>query len=78
MQCSYTRVSNCLPRAVEFTCRLDSDRCGGTIGIYFPVKTCSLLYLYDNKGTFESSPYLDDHGEVDMSMRYESKSLSMS
>ena len=29
-----------------------------------------MLYLYIDKGTFASSPYLDDHGEVDMSMRY--------
>ena len=29
-----------------------------------------MLYLYIDKGTFGSSPYLDDHGEVDMSMRY--------
>ena len=54
-----------------------SDRCGGTIGIYFLVKRCSSLYLY-NRGTSESSPYLDDHGDVDMLMRYESNSLSTS
>ena len=71
-------MSNCLPRSVGFSCLLYSDRCGVTIGIYFLVKRCSLLYLYNNKGTFESSPYLDDHGEVDVSMRYESNSLSTS
>lgn len=45
-------------------------RCGGTIGIYFLVKRCSLLYLFANNGTFAQSPYLDAHGEVDISMRY--------
>ena len=28
------------------------------------------VYLYIDNGTFASSLYLDDHGEVDMSMRY--------
>ncbi|KAG5634486.1 hypothetical protein H0H81_001778 [Sphagnurus paluster] len=45
------------------------DRCGGTIGIYFLVKRCSLLYLFANNGTFAQSPYLDAHGEIDISMR---------
>lgn len=44
--------------------------CGGVIGIYFLVKRCSLLYLYANNGTFVQSPYLDAHGEIDISMRY--------
>ncbi|KAG6874158.1 hypothetical protein C0995_005576 [Termitomyces sp. Mi166 len=43
--------------------------CGGTIGIYFLVKRCSILYLFANNGTFAQSPYLDAHGEVDVSMR---------
>jgi E3 ubiquitin-protein ligase UBR1 len=45
-------------------------RCGGTIGVYFLVKRCSLLYLYANNGTFAQSPYLDVHGEIDISMRH--------
>lgn len=44
-------------------------RCGGMIGIYFLVKRCSLLYLSASNGTFAQSPYLDAHGEVDISMR---------
>jgi len=50
-------------------CNAHTRECGGAIGVYFLVKRCSLLYLYIDKGTFASSPYLDDHGEVDMSMR---------
>jgi len=38
--------------------------------MYFLVKRCSLLYLYATNGTFSQSPYLDAHGEVDISMRY--------
>lgn len=46
------------------------SRCGGAVGLYFAVKRCSLLYLYASNGTFTQSPYLDVHGEVDVSMRY--------
>lgn len=46
-----------------------ASRCSGPIGIYFCVKRCAMLYLYANIGTFGQSPYLDVHGEADMSMR---------
>ena len=46
-----------------------AGRCGGTIGIYYCVKRCSVLYLSSGIGTFTPSPYLDAHGEVDLSMR---------
>ncbi|KAH7903105.1 hypothetical protein BJ138DRAFT_1131498 [Hygrophoropsis aurantiaca] len=52
--------------SVTFT---QESTCGGAIGLYFVVKRCSLLYLYANDGTFTQSPYLDVHGEVDISMR---------
>ncbi|KAJ7485394.1 hypothetical protein FB451DRAFT_1431358 [Mycena latifolia] len=48
---------------------LDLSRCGGATGIYFLVKRCMLLYIYSNNGTFSPPPYLDAHGEVDISMR---------
>ncbi|KAH7923758.1 hypothetical protein BV22DRAFT_1092243 [Leucogyrophana mollusca] len=50
-------------------CNTHTRECGGAIGLYFVVKRCSLLYLYANDGTFTQSPYLDVHGEVDVSMR---------
>ena len=50
--------------------KCSTPRCGGAIGVYFLVKRCSLLYLYANNGTFAQSPYLDVHGEVDVSMRF--------
>ncbi|KAF4566585.1 hypothetical protein EYR36_012016 [Pleurotus pulmonarius] len=50
-------------------CNMHTRDCGGVIGIYFLVKRCSLLYLYANNGTFVQSPYLDAHGEIDISMR---------
>ncbi|KAJ7758417.1 hypothetical protein B0H14DRAFT_3598370 [Mycena olivaceomarginata] len=48
---------------------LTCARCGGAIGVYFLVKRCMLLYVYSNNGTFSPPPYLDAHGEVDISMR---------
>ncbi|KAF7982421.1 hypothetical protein HWV62_28541 [Athelia sp. TMB] len=50
-------------------CNMHTRECGGVIGIYFLVKRCSLLYLYASNGTFAQSPYLDVHGEIDISMR---------
>ncbi|KAF9042270.1 hypothetical protein BJ165DRAFT_1546637 [Panaeolus papilionaceus] len=49
-------------------CNMHTRECGGTIGIYYCVKRCSVLYLNSGNGTFTSSPYLDAHGEVDLSM----------
>ncbi|KAH7884205.1 hypothetical protein F5I97DRAFT_1672195 [Phlebopus sp. FC_14] len=50
-------------------CNMHTRECGGAIGLYFLVKRCSLLYLYVNSGSFSQSPYLDVHGEMDISMR---------
>ncbi|KAM5534387.1 hypothetical protein V8D89_011980 [Ganoderma adspersum] len=50
-------------------CNMHTRECSGPIGLYFLVKRCSLLYLYANDGAFGQSPYLDVHGEVDVSMR---------
>ncbi|CAK5268665.1 unnamed protein product [Mycena citricolor] len=50
-------------------CNLHLRECGGAVGVYFLVKRCMMLYLYGNSGTFTPPPYLDAHGEVDISMR---------
>ncbi|KAF7365509.1 E3 ubiquitin-protein ligase [Mycena venus] len=50
-------------------CNLHMRECGGAIGVYYLVKRCMLLYIYSNNGTFSPPPYLDAHGEVDISMR---------
>ncbi|KAH9927415.1 uncharacterized protein BXZ73DRAFT_90700 [Epithele typhae] len=50
-------------------CNMHTRDCAGAVGLYFLVKRCSLLYLYGNDGAFGQSPYLDVHGEVDVSMR---------
>ncbi|KAL0063833.1 E3 ubiquitin-protein ligase ubr1 [Marasmius tenuissimus] len=50
-------------------CNMHTRECGGAMGIYFLIKRCVVLYLYGNSGSFTQSPYLDVHGEVDVSMR---------
>ncbi|KAJ6608860.1 hypothetical protein B0H10DRAFT_2166482 [Mycena sp. CBHHK59/15] len=50
-------------------CNMHTRECGGAVGVYFLVKRCMLLYIYSNNGTFLQPPYLDAHGEVDVSMR---------
>ncbi|KAF9255155.1 hypothetical protein L218DRAFT_937969 [Marasmius fiardii PR-910] len=50
-------------------CNMHMRECGGAMGLYFLVKRCVVLYLYGNSGSFTQSPYLDVHGEIDVSMR---------
>lgn len=50
-------------------CNMHMRECGGAIGVYFLVKRSMLLFIYANNGMFASSPYLDVHGEMDVSMR---------
>lgn len=39
------------------------------MSIYFLIKKNVVLYLYTDKGTFSTPPYLDSHGEVDLGGR---------
>jgi hypothetical protein len=39
------------------------------MGIYFLIKRCGIIYLYADKGTFATAPYLDVHGEADPGFR---------
>ncbi|TFK28429.1 hypothetical protein FA15DRAFT_584399 [Coprinopsis marcescibilis] len=50
-------------------CNMHTRECGGMVGIYYLVKRGTLLYLNAGNGTFHPSPYLDAHGEADLSMR---------
>lgn len=48
-----------------------TTRCGGEVGIYIVVrKGITVLLCEDAKGTFVNLPYLDAHGEVDVSLKY--------
>ncbi|KAK2464879.1 hypothetical protein APHAL10511_002955 [Amanita phalloides] len=50
-------------------CNMHTRECGGMVGMFFLVKRCSLLYLFAGNGSFLPPPYLDVHGEIDVSMR---------
>ncbi|EAU93649.2 hypothetical protein CC1G_02879 [Coprinopsis cinerea okayama7 len=50
-------------------CNSHTRECGGMIGLYYLIKRGTLLYLNAGNGTFYPSPYLDVHGEADLSMR---------
>ncbi|KAF8627096.1 hypothetical protein AX15_004547 [Amanita polypyramis BW_CC] len=50
-------------------CNMHTRECGGMVGVFFLVKRCSLLYIYAGNGSFLAPPYLDMHGEIDISMR---------
>jgi hypothetical protein len=45
-------------------------RCGMGVGMFVDIKRWVLLYLYAGSGSFSHMPYLDAHGELDLSMRY--------
>lgn len=50
-------------------CNIHADLCGGGTGMFFLIKKCVLLVLFDGRGHFLNSPYLDLHGEVDPGLR---------
>ncbi|KAJ3109425.1 hypothetical protein HDU97_006670 [Phlyctochytrium planicorne] len=50
-------------------CNLHMQECGGEIGVYFMIKKFRILLLHGYKGQYKEPPYLDSHGEVDLSMR---------
>ena len=70
MQHTHERVSDPIGLEIYLASNSIVSRCGGAIGIYFLVERCSLLYLFAGNGAFVQAPYLDVHGEMDMSMRY--------
>ncbi|GAA5842078.1 hypothetical protein JCM9279_002777 [Rhodotorula babjevae] len=55
--------------AMHGECNEHMWTCGGSIGIYYLVKSNVILYLHADKGAFSTPPYLDSHGEVDVGGR---------
>jgi E3 ubiquitin-protein ligase UBR1 len=43
--------------------------CGTGTGMFVDIKRWLLIYLYAGSGSFGHMPYLDTHGELDLSMR---------
>lgn len=52
------------------TLELTLNRCGAVVGMFADIKRWNLLYLYAGSGSFGPMPYLDTHGELDISMRW--------
>ena len=52
--------------ALHGECNMHMWTCGGATGLFFLVKKNALLYLYTDKGTFATPPYLDGHGKADL------------
>ncbi|KAN0066349.1 E3 ubiquitin-protein ligase ubr1 [Thecaphora frezii] len=50
-------------------CNYHTDVCGGAVGVYFKVKSNVIMLLYQGNGTYNFSPYLDSHGEIDIGLR---------
>lgn len=62
MQPTHERVSDHLNEA--------DVRCGAGVGLFVDIKRWVLLYLYAGSGSFGHMPYLDSHGDLDLSMRW--------
>ncbi|KAJ3275846.1 hypothetical protein HDV01_006712 [Terramyces sp. JEL0728] len=63
----------CCGEAVDETlhgeCNIHKRKCGLTVGLYFHIKKCIILFLSNDNGCLLNPPYLDAHGEVDIMLR---------
>lgn len=50
-------------------CNTHMWTCGSSMGIYLLVRKCAIIYLFADKGSFATAPYLDAHGESDLGLR---------
>ncbi|KAF2083417.1 hypothetical protein K490DRAFT_51742 [Saccharata proteae CBS 121410] len=50
-------------------CIQHQAKCGAPIGLFINIRKCMLLLTHDDKGSWFPAPYLDKHGETDMSLR---------
>ncbi|XP_076803033.1 E3 ubiquitin-protein ligase UBR2-like [Clavelina lepadiformis] len=50
-------------------CAYHSYKCNYGCGIFLRSRDCTIFLLNENKGSFRSAPYLDEHGETDRGLR---------
>ncbi|ODN78777.1 hypothetical protein L202_04335 [Cryptococcus amylolentus CBS 6039] len=62
-------AGDCCLQGEQGECNLHMRECGAVVGMFADIRRWSLLYLYAGSGSFGSMPYLDAHGELDVSMR---------
>lgn len=69
MQHPYERVSRIANWATASALTTWFRSCGTGTGMFVDIKRWLLIYLYAGSGSFGHMPYLDTHGELDLSMR---------
>ncbi|QSL64805.1 hypothetical protein MERGE_002107 [Pneumocystis wakefieldiae] len=57
--------STCCSEGDLGECNIHMQKCGKSIGIYFLIKECAILFIHGSNGSFTNAPYLDAHGETD-------------
>ncbi|EAL20444.1 hypothetical protein CNBE3650 [Cryptococcus deneoformans B-3501A] len=62
-------AGDCCAEGEQGECNLHMRECGAVVGMFADIKRWNLLYLYAGSGSFGPMPYLDTHGELDISMR---------
>nr|XP_019011443.1 ubiquitin-protein ligase [Kwoniella pini CBS 10737]OCF50224.1 ubiquitin-protein ligase [Kwoniella pini CBS 10737] len=60
---------DCCSFGEEGECNLHMRECGAVVGMFVDIRRWVILYLYAGSGSFGHMPYLDQHGELDISMR---------
>ncbi|KAK6910515.1 ubiquitin-protein ligase [Kwoniella mangroviensis CBS 8886] len=60
---------DCCSIGEEGECNLHMRECGAVVGMFVDIRRWIILYLYAGSGSFGHMPYLDEHGELDISMR---------
>ncbi|KAG4303586.1 hypothetical protein PCK1_000104 [Pneumocystis canis] len=61
--------STCCSEGDLGECNIHMRKCGRSIGIYFLIKECAILFIHGSNGSFTNAPYLDAHGETDFELR---------
>ncbi|KAK8854813.1 hypothetical protein IAR55_003552 [Kwoniella newhampshirensis] len=60
---------DCCSEGEQGECNLHMRECGSVVGMFVDIRRWVILYLYAGSGSFGHMPYLDVHGELDVSMR---------
>ncbi|PWN37144.1 uncharacterized protein FA14DRAFT_159326 [Meira miltonrushii] len=50
-------------------CNRHLEECGHSTGLFFKIKSNIIVLLFQGKGCFTYSPYLDAHGEIDIGLK---------
>lgn len=50
-------------------CNRHLEDCGHSTGLFFKIKSNIIVLLFQGKGCFTYSPYLDAHGEIDIGLK---------